>query len=538
MAKKDRPLKKLSAKKRLRRIAELVEPFRVTSGKRFRLRDYDPDATTGRRVDKDEAKEYLQRGVELLAEHAGPALRAGPVGRAADLPGDGRGRQGRHDQARDVGRQPAGLPGLLVQGARRARSSTTTSSGGRAKCLPERGRIGIFNRSYYEEVLVVRVHPEILEKQKLPDAARRRSASGRSASRTSTRFERYLARNGIVDPQVLPARLEGGAEASASSSASTSRRRTGSSRLADAKEREHWDEYMAAYEDAIRADGGAKHAPWYVVPADNKWFTRLVVAGAIYRRAREAAAALSRRRPGEEEGARGGAGRAMGETQSAVRDKKRPVAKKRAAAKKRAVAKRRSVTKKRSVTRSATRPRPAVTPTPVRADEQTADTGATAADEELGRDYDRRRLRCLAADPEALGVLRQELDVASPGRAPPARGSPPSSRRTPTTRGRGAPSAGRRGGCCASPRPRRAGPPTRGCASPRASRRCGSPRCGWPSSRARCRGASPRAAGTCPRPRQRPAAPGVEGEARAGCSGSTWRRFSTRCTGSATSSGA
>ena len=146
------------------------------------------------------------------------------------------------------------------------------------KCLPERGRIGIFNRSYYEETLVVRVHPEFLEKQKLPpelvtkDIWKERFQDIRS-------FERYLTRNGVVirkfflhvskkeQKKRFLERIEN-PEKNWKFSAN------------DAKEREHWDEYMEAYEDMIR-NTATKEAPWYVVPADNKWFTRVVVAAAV-----------------------------------------------------------------------------------------------------------------------------------------------------------------------------------------------------------------------------------------------------------------
>jgi PPK2 family polyphosphate:nucleotide phosphotransferase len=146
------------------------------------------------------------------------------------------------------------------------------------ECLPERGRIGIFNRSYYEETLVVRVHPELLEKQKLPPALvgpdiwQQRFEDIRA-------FERYLTRNGIVIPKFFlhVSRKE--------------QKRRFLERIddpeknwkfsaADVAEREHWDEYMRAYQATIRHTA-TEDAPWYVVPADNKWFTRLVVAAAV-----------------------------------------------------------------------------------------------------------------------------------------------------------------------------------------------------------------------------------------------------------------
>jgi len=147
-----------------------------------------------------------------------------------------------------------------------------------AKCLPERGRIGIFNRSYYEEVLVVRVHPEILAKQKLPrNVLSKRIWKERHEDIAA--HERYLARNGVA---VVKFFLN-------VSKAEQKRRflerldrpeKNWKFSSADAKERRHWKDYMRAYEEMIRATA-APHAPWYVVPADKKWFSRMVVAGAI-----------------------------------------------------------------------------------------------------------------------------------------------------------------------------------------------------------------------------------------------------------------
>jgi len=146
------------------------------------------------------------------------------------------------------------------------------------KCLPERGRIGIFNRSYYEETLAVRVHPEFLASQKLPprlvtkDIWKQRFEDIRD-------FERYLTRNGVVvlkfflhvskkeQKKRFLERIENPAKNWKFSAN-------------DAKEREFWNDYMDAYEDTIR-NTATKDAPWYVVPADNKWFTRVVVAAAV-----------------------------------------------------------------------------------------------------------------------------------------------------------------------------------------------------------------------------------------------------------------
>jgi PPK2 family polyphosphate:nucleotide phosphotransferase len=144
--------------------------------------------------------------------------------------------------------------------------------------LPERGRIGIFNRSYYEEVLVVRVHPEILDAQKLPPKLVTKRI-WKERYQDIRAFERYLGRNGVVvrkfflhvsKEEQRKRFLERLKESKKNWKFSTG----------DVKERQHWDEYQEAYEDMIR-NTSTKDAPWYVVPADNKWFTRIVVASAI-----------------------------------------------------------------------------------------------------------------------------------------------------------------------------------------------------------------------------------------------------------------
>jgi PPK2 family polyphosphate:nucleotide phosphotransferase len=146
------------------------------------------------------------------------------------------------------------------------------------RALPERGRIGIFNRSYYEEVLVVRVHPEMLERQKIP-----RSLVGRDIWRQRYQdiraFERYLARQGYVILKFF-LHLSSKEQKKRFLERLDRPEKNWKFSLADAEERGHWKEYQAAYDDAIRHTA-TRHAPWYVVPADNKWFARLVVAAAV-----------------------------------------------------------------------------------------------------------------------------------------------------------------------------------------------------------------------------------------------------------------
>jgi PPK2 family polyphosphate:nucleotide phosphotransferase len=145
------------------------------------------------------------------------------------------------------------------------------------KALPERGRIGIFNRSYYEEVLIVRVHPEILDSEHLP--AECLKGIWKTRFEQINNFERYLVQNGThilkfylnvskeEQRQRFLARIE-------------QPEKNWKFSLADAKERSHWDDYMKAYEDAFRSTS-TKWAPWYVIPADHKWFTHVAVADLI-----------------------------------------------------------------------------------------------------------------------------------------------------------------------------------------------------------------------------------------------------------------
>ncbi|HEY3443794.1 MAG TPA: polyphosphate kinase 2 family protein [Paludibaculum sp.] len=152
------------------------------------------------------------------------------------------------------------------------------------KALPERGRIGIFNRSYYEEVLITKVHPDIIERQHLPLESKDKKIYQRRYEEINN-FEKYLFHNGIIPIKFFL------------NVSKDEQKRRFLKRIdcddknwklspADAKERGHWDEYMAAYEDCFRATS-TKWAPWHIIPADNKWVTRLSVAAIVHRRMAE-----------------------------------------------------------------------------------------------------------------------------------------------------------------------------------------------------------------------------------------------------------
>jgi PPK2 family polyphosphate:nucleotide phosphotransferase len=262
----------------LKRIVQFVEPYRITKGKKFRLKDIDPGDTGGLGSEqKPRAMEMLAQGVKWMAEeqnkfYADESHSMLLVFQAMDA-------GGKDSTIRHV------MSGVNPQGCQVYSFKQPSMEEldhdflwRCQRCLPERGRIGIFNRSYYEEVLVVRVHKELLERQKMPrDLVTRDIWKERMEDIAG--FERYLARQGTVVLKffLYVSRKE--------------QKRRFLERLdnpdknwkfssADVTERGYWRDYMAAYEDAIRATA-SREAPWYVIPADNKWFTRIVVATAI-----------------------------------------------------------------------------------------------------------------------------------------------------------------------------------------------------------------------------------------------------------------
>ena len=261
----------------LDRIQKFVHPFRVTKGKGFQLKDFDPGDTRGLKLEKGEAAGLLQAGTAWLAEEQDMLYAQNRwslllVFQAMDA-------AGKDSTIKHV------MSGVNPQGCQVVSFKQPSSEDldhdfmwRYSKSLPERGRIGIFNRSYYEEVLVVRVHEEILKRQQLPAPLVSKRIWDERLTDIAN-FEDYLTRQGTIvlkfflnvsheeQKKRFMQRLER-AEKNWKFSAS------------DVHERRFWDDYMHAFEEAIQATA-TKHAPWYVVPADNKWFTRLVVAAAI-----------------------------------------------------------------------------------------------------------------------------------------------------------------------------------------------------------------------------------------------------------------
>ena len=258
---------------------QFSKPYRVDGRRRFRLKDIDPDDRGDlSREDRPRAQEALQHGVQAIAQlqdrlYAQDRWALLLVFQAIDA-------AGKDSAIKHV------MSGVNPQGCQvysfKAPSPEDLDHDFLWRCtkaLPERGRIGIFNRSYYEEVVVVRVHPELLRKQKVPPELLKTKKLWKERSRDIRNFESYLARNGTVVRKFF-------LHVSKKEQEKRFRERLDKPEknwkfsAADLHEREHWREYQEAYEDMIRWTA-TPEAPWYVVPADNKWFTRVVVAAAI-----------------------------------------------------------------------------------------------------------------------------------------------------------------------------------------------------------------------------------------------------------------
>jgi PPK2 family polyphosphate:nucleotide phosphotransferase len=256
--------------------SKLSKPYRIESGKGFRLKDFDPEST-GHFRQKEHTQEMLDRGIEEMADlqdklYAQDLWAVLLIFQAMDA-------AGKDGAIKHV------MSGVNPQGCQvfsfKAPSPEDLNHDflwRTSKCLPERGHIGIFNRSYYEEVLVVRVHPEILKKERVPpslmgkDLWQERFGDIRN-------FEKYLSHNGIVVRKFFLHVSKKEQKRRFLERLETPEKNWKFS-TADVHERQSWDDYASAYEEMI-AETATKHAPWYVVPADNKWYTRVVVAAAI-----------------------------------------------------------------------------------------------------------------------------------------------------------------------------------------------------------------------------------------------------------------
>jgi PPK2 family polyphosphate:nucleotide phosphotransferase len=262
----------------IRRARKLSRPFCVENGDAFRLKNIDPgDTGAFTHQDKAAAVDALRQGVEALSEmqnrlYAQDRWSLLVIFQAMDA-------AGKDGAIKHV------MSGVNPQGVQvasfKAPSREELDHDFLWRCqrrMPERGSIGIFNRSYYEEVLVVRVHPELLTFQKLPDGMAGKGI-WKQRYRDIRHYESYLANNGTVIRKVF-LHVSRAEQKKRFLERLDNPEKNWKFSAADVRERAHWDAYMTAYEDAIRATA-TRDAPWYVIPADNKWFTRIAVASVI-----------------------------------------------------------------------------------------------------------------------------------------------------------------------------------------------------------------------------------------------------------------
>jgi PPK2 family polyphosphate:nucleotide phosphotransferase len=260
------------------KIEKLLKRYRVENGKHFRLKDYDPADTHGLKSElKPQAKQLLADGVEEMS-------RLQDIFAAQDRWGlllifqalDAGGKDGTIKHVMS-GVNPEGVDvwSFKTPSLEELKHDFLWRT---TRCLPGRGQIGIFNRSYYEEVLIVRVHPEILQNEKLP-AKFVTKHIWQERFEDINCFERHLTRNGIAVVKFF-LHLSKQEQKRRFMERLDNPEKNWKFSADDVKEREHWDAYQDAFEGMIEHTA-APHAPWYVVPADNKWFTRLLVSQAI-----------------------------------------------------------------------------------------------------------------------------------------------------------------------------------------------------------------------------------------------------------------
>jgi len=268
----------MKLKEIVKRSKSIAEPYRVTDGKNFRLKDVDPSDTQGlKSEDKPRAKEALRVGVEALAGlqdmlYAQDRWSLLVIFQAMDA-------AGKDGAIKHV------MSGINPQGCQvfsfKSPSAEELDHDFMWRCLkqlPERGRIGIFNRSYYEETTAVRIHPEFLASQKLPSELAKKDIWD-ERFRDIRNFEKYLSCNGVVVRKFF-LHVSKGDQKKRFLERLDNPAKNWKFSSNDANERKYWKDYMKVYEETIR-NTATDYAPWYVIPADNKWFTRLAVAAAV-----------------------------------------------------------------------------------------------------------------------------------------------------------------------------------------------------------------------------------------------------------------
>jgi PPK2 family polyphosphate:nucleotide phosphotransferase len=256
--------------------SKFSKPYRVDQGKKFRLKSYDP-ADTAKLHSPERAEELLAKGIARMAELQAKLYAQNRWGLLLIFQAmDAAGKDGVIKHV---------MSGVNPQGCQVYSFKTPSQEEldhdylwRTMKCLPERGRIGIFNRSYYEEVLIVRVHPEVLANERMP-APLVTSTIWEERFEDIRSFERYLSRNGLVIRKFF-LNVSKKEQKKRFLDRVQQPEKNWKFSAADLEEREHWNDYMDAYEEMI-ANTATPHAPWLVIPADNKWFTRLAVAAVI-----------------------------------------------------------------------------------------------------------------------------------------------------------------------------------------------------------------------------------------------------------------
>jgi PPK2 family polyphosphate:nucleotide phosphotransferase len=266
------------AKPKLKHVHKFIKPYIITSGKDFRLKDFDPGDTHHlNSEDKPEAKKWLEQGVSLLSDLQQVLYAQGSWGLLLIFQAmDAAGKDGtiRHVMS-GVNPQGVDVHSFKAPSSEELAHDFLWRT---SRCLPPRGKIVIFNRSYYEEVLVVRVHPGLLEKQRLPGSVQE-DHFWRARYEDISAFERYLTRNGIAVCKFF-LHLSKKEQKRRFLQRLDNKDKNWKFSAADLRERKYWDEYQEAYEKMIR-NTATDYAPWVIVPADNKWFSRLLVVATV-----------------------------------------------------------------------------------------------------------------------------------------------------------------------------------------------------------------------------------------------------------------
>lgn len=262
---------------RLRRLKRLIDPLRVAPGSKVELaRDWDPGYRAGW-LTKEDGEEQLGLSIELLAEYQDRLAAQNIFGVLVVLQGiDAAGKDGtiRHVMS-GVNPQGVTVHSFKVPSEEELSHDYLWRYG---QHLPARGQIGIFNRSHYEEVLVVRVHPEVLERQAMPSASTRRDIWKRRY-REINDWERYLVDNGIRIVKLF-LNLSREEQRNRFLERIDNPEKNWKFSAADVRERQHWDEYQVAFSEML-SHTSTKWAPWYVIPADHKWFAHIAVGAAL-----------------------------------------------------------------------------------------------------------------------------------------------------------------------------------------------------------------------------------------------------------------